>query len=77
MISSQEFFRLSLTSQCTLLGTDGVLIGTRKSGHYKVKLYLIYDFLVEVFFEHNGWVSTTAMPDSSMPNSYQRCFGQA
>lgn len=77
MVSAAEFFRLSLSRQCTLLGNDGFLLGIRRSGAYSVKLYMLYDFLVEVFFEHNGWVSTTSQPSTSLSGLYPGFFAEA
>ncbi|WP_250631686.1 hypothetical protein [Rhodoflexus caldus] len=77
MITSTEFFRLSLTRQCTLLDKEGYLLGSRQSNNYKVRLYLIYDFLVEVYFENGGWISSTSLPEPYLLNLYPHHFGEA
>ncbi|WP_448519939.1 hypothetical protein [Rhodoflexus sp.] len=77
MISQNEFFRFSLSKQCTLLGKEGQLLGIRRDNKHSVKLYVLYDFMVEVHFESTGWISTTALPDTSLLSLYPRCFGEA
>jgi hypothetical protein len=77
MVSSTEFFRLSLTRQCTLLVKEGFLLGSRRSNNQNIRLYLIYDFLVEVHFEVDGWISTTTLPEPYLLTLYPRYFGEA
>lgn len=77
MISQAEFFRYSLSHQCALLDKEGQLLGTRRSNNYYIKLYVLYDFLVEVHFQSDGWISTTALPETCLFDLYPRYFGRA
>ncbi|MCS6968526.1 MAG: hypothetical protein RMJ44_07605 [Cytophagales bacterium] len=70
-MSANEFVRLSLTRQCSILGKDGYLLGIRRNkAKQNIWLYLLYDFLVEVYFEPNGLVSNTLLPEATSLSLY-------
>ena len=49
-MTAASFYDLSLSSKSFVLWSDGAFLSTRVDGLYKVCLYTVYDFLVEVYF---------------------------
>ena len=52
MISQQNFFKLSLDDMVQTLFKDGTFIVSIRYYGYKVNLYLLSNFYVEVFYNH-------------------------
>lgn len=53
-LTKGEFCRFNLKSRMNLLKTNGILLMEKKIGNtLYIKLFLIYDFYVEVFLTHN------------------------
>ena len=52
MISQQEFFSLSLDDMIQKLYREGTFVVSIRYYGYKINLYLISNFYVEVFYNH-------------------------
>lgn len=52
MISRKEFLRHTLSRQVGLLYDHGVCVMSIRYYNYKVNLYLLGDFYLEVFYNH-------------------------
>ncbi len=52
MISAEKFFLLELDRKIDLLFTEGVFVVSIRYYKYKVNLYLLDNFYVEVFYNH-------------------------
>lgn len=52
MISAEKFFLMDLESKIDLLFTEGTFIVAIRYYKYKVNLYLMDNFYVEVFYNH-------------------------
>lgn len=52
MISQKEFFNLDQSDQIQMLYTEGTFIVSIRYYEYKVNLYLLANFYVEVFYNH-------------------------
>lgn len=53
-LTKGEFCRFNLKSRMNLLKTNGILLMEKKIGNtLYIKLFLIYDFYVEVFLTQN------------------------
>ena len=45
------FQKLSLTSKSSFLWTDGQFLLNRQAGKFQVKLFFVFDYFVEVYFD--------------------------
>lgn len=52
MISQQEFFSLNLDTKIRKLYSDGTFIVSIRYYGYKINLYLLSNFYIEVFYNH-------------------------
>jgi hypothetical protein len=52
MITAEEFFLLDLQRKIDLLYTEAAFIVAIRYYKYKVNLYLLHNFYVEVFYNH-------------------------
>ena len=51
MVNIQQYKILNEGSQLHLLNTEAVLLMTRKTVRMNMKLYSLYDFYVEIFYD--------------------------
>lgn len=52
MISQKEFFSLNLDARIRTLYSDGTFIVSIRYYNYKINLYLLSNFYIEVFYNH-------------------------
>ncbi|MBC7827931.1 MAG: hypothetical protein H7122_09305 [Chitinophagaceae bacterium] len=67
-----QFNCLDEVRQIELLWSAGVLVGSRQEGHYKILLYQIEGFYVEVFYQYfqGKMVKTKSFSDTNQLEPY-------
>jgi hypothetical protein len=62
-LTREEYAMFNLTSRIDILDTDGVLLVKKAiNTNYEIKLFLLYDFYVEVFYNKRSCAALKAEP---------------